>query len=72
MQRMLGKALVALLVMVPLGILIGLIRNPFTEAIAALLFMVGSAALGLLAILALLLLVEGFLFRSADRWHRFN
>jgi hypothetical protein len=69
---MFGKVLLALLVTVPFGFAIGLIQNPFTEAIATFLVLAGSAVLGFLAIVVVVLLVEGFLFRSTDRWHHFN
>lgn len=68
----LGKIVVIALLAVPAGIAISLIRHPLTEAVGGALFLAGSAALGFALLLVVALLIEGVLFRSPDRWTRFN
>ena len=70
---MIGKLIAFALLAAPLGIVLGILFDGnLIEALAAALFMTGSAVLGLALVLALVVFLEGILFRSPDRWRRFN
>jgi hypothetical protein len=71
-HAMLAKLIVTALAMIAGGILLGLTTNLLLDTIAAILFATGSTILGVGAVLAIAILLRGLLFRSADRWTRFN
>ena len=69
---MLGKVLATLLLMVGVGIVLGLTNILVLEAVGALLLLIGGAGLALGLLLAVVFAFEGILFRTTNRWDRFN
>ncbi|HET6406001.1 MAG TPA: hypothetical protein VFH78_15260 [Candidatus Thermoplasmatota archaeon] len=69
---MFGKLLLALLLMIGVGIVLGLTDVLALEALGAILLMVGGALIALAVVVALVFALEGALFRGRGRWGRFH
>lgn len=69
---MLGKLVAALLLMIGVGVLLQLTTIVPLAAIGAFLMMTAGAVIGLALVVALVYAFEAILFRTTNRWDRFN